>query len=95
MNKWKLNLQQLRGQSFNPNWFAHRQNKITVSIFKDVFSHMNKSRSKLPTNLIERITTKGTMYKQVSYSQAKLFNYKTKGIIYGIENEPVAATLYK
>ena len=35
------------------------------------------------------------MYKQVSYSQAKLFNYKTKGIIYGIENEPVAATLYK
>jgi len=56
---------------------------------------MNKSRSKLPTNLIEAITTKRTMYKQVSYSQAKLFNYKTKGMIYVIENELVAATLYK
>ena len=49
----------------------------------------------MPTNLIKRITTKGTIYKQVSYSQAKLLNYKTKGMIYGIENEPVAASLYK
>ena len=84
-----------RGQSDNPNWFAHKQNKITASICKDVFSHMNNSNSKMPTNLIKRITTKGTIYKQVSYSQAKLFNYKTKGMIYGIENEPVAASPYK
>ena len=49
----------------------------------------------MPTNLIKRITTKGTMYKQLSYSQAKLLNYKTKGMIYGIENEPVAANLCK
>ena len=84
-----------RGQSGNPNWFAHKQNKITASVCKDVFSHMNNSRSKMPTNLIKRITTKGTIYKQVSYSQAKLLNYKTKGMIYGIENEPVAARLYK
>ena len=84
-----------RGQSDNPNWFAHKQNKITASVCKDVFSHMNNSRSMMPTNLIKRITTKGTIYKQVSYSQAKLLNYKTKGLIYGIENEPVAANLYK
>ena len=32
---------------------------------------------------------------QVSYSQAKLLNYKDKGMTYGIENEPVAANLYK
>ena len=94
MNKWKLNLQQ-EGKSDNPNWFAHEQNKITVSVCKDVFSHMNNSRSKMPTNLIKRITTKGTIYRQVSYSQAKLLNYKTKGMIYGIENGPVAASLYK
>ena len=84
-----------RGQSDNPDWFAHKQNKITASICKDVFSHMNNSNSKMPTNLIKRITTKGPIYRQVSYSQAKLFNYKTKGMIYGIENEPVAASLYK
>ena len=84
-----------RGQSDNPNWFAHKQNKITASVCKDVFSHMNNSRSKMPTNLNKRITTKGTIYKHVSYSQAKLLNYKTKGMIYGIENEPVAASLYK
>lgn len=84
-----------RGQSDNPNWFAHKQNKITASVCKDVFSHMNNSRVKIPTNLINRITTKGTIYRQVSYSQAKLLNYKTKGMIYGIENEPVAASLYK
>ncbi|XP_044178662.1 uncharacterized protein LOC122960515 [Acropora millepora] len=84
-----------RGQSDNPNWFAHKQNKITASVCKDVFSHMNNSSSILPTNLIKRITTKGTIYKQVSYSQAKLLNYKNKGMIYGIENEPVAANLYK
>ena len=32
-----------RGQSDNPNWFAHKQNKITASVCKDVFSHMNNS----------------------------------------------------
>ena len=74
-----------RGQSDNPNWFAHKQNKITASVCKDVFSHMNNSRSMMPTNLIKRITTKGTIYKQVSYSQAKLLNYKTKGMIYGLK----------
>ena len=31
----------------------------------------------------------------VSYSQAKHLKYKTKGLIFGIENEPVAADLYK
>lgn len=30
-----------RGQSDSPNWFAHRQNKITASVVKDVFSHIN------------------------------------------------------
>jgi len=33
-------------------------------------NNMNNSRSKMPTNLIERITTKETMYKQVSHSEA-------------------------
>ena len=84
-----------RGQSDNPNRFAHKQNKITASVCKDVFSHMSNSREKIPTNLIKRITTKGNIYWQVSYSQAKLLNYKTKGMIYGIENEPAAASLYK
>ena len=36
----------------------------------------------MPTNLIKRITTKGIIYKQVSYSQAKLLNYKDKSMIY-------------
>ena len=76
-----------RGQSDNLNWFAHKQNKITASVCKDVFSHMNNSRSMMPTNLIKRITTKGTIYKQVSYLQAKLLNCKTKGMIYGFEND--------
>ena len=32
----------------------------------------------------------------MSYIQAKGFNYKSKGImIYGLENEPVIANLYK
>ena len=85
----------IRGQSDNPNCFAHKQNKITASVCKDVFSHMSNSGEKIPTNLIKRITTKGTIYRQVSYSQAKLLNYKTQGTIYGIENEPAAASLYK
>ena len=84
-----------RRQSDNLNWFAHKQNKITASVCKGVFSRINNSRSMMPTNLVKRITTKGTIYKQVSYSQAKLLNYKTKGMIYGIENEPVAANQYK
>ena len=84
-----------RGQSGNPNWFAHKQNQITASVCNDVFSHINNSRSMMPTNLMKRITTKRTIYKQVSYSQAKLLNYKNKGMIYGIQNEPVAANLYK
>ena len=83
-----------RGESDNPNWFAHKQNKITASVCKDVFSHMNNSRAKIPTNLIKRITSKGTIYRQVSSSQANLLKYKTKGMIYGIENEPVAASMY-
>ena len=89
MNKWKLNLQQ-EGNQTTQNWFAHKQNKITASVCKDVFSHINNSKSMMPTHLIKRIMTKGTIYKQVSYSQAKLLNYKTKGMIYGVENEPVA-----
>lgn len=31
----------------------------------------------------------------MSYLQAKGLNYKSKGMIYGIENEPVVASLYK
>ena len=38
-----------RGQSDNPNCFAHKQNKITASVCKDIFSHMNKSRSMMPS----------------------------------------------
>lgn len=56
---------------------------------------MNSQRSKIPNNLIKKITTKGKPYKQVSYSQAKSLRYKSKSLIYGIENEPVAANLYK
>ena len=64
MNKWKLNLQQLRGQSAdNPDWFAQKQDNCQY------MNNMNNSRSKMSTNLIKRITTKGTMYKQVSYSE--------------------------
>ena len=31
-----------RGQSMNPAWFEQKQNRITASICKDVFSHMQK-----------------------------------------------------
>lgn len=84
-----------RGQSVNPVWFEQKQNRITASICKGVFSHIHNQRSKTPENLIKRITTKGRPYKQVSYLQAKQLNYKSKSMIYGIENEPVAANLYK
>ena len=30
-----------RGQSVNPVWFEQKQNRITASICKDVYSHMN------------------------------------------------------
>ena len=84
-----------RGQSTNPAWFEQEQNRITASICKDVFAHMQKQGSKLPENLVKKITAKGAPQKMVSYSQAKHLNYKSKGLIFGIENEPVAADLYK
>ena len=34
-----------RGQSANPIWFEQKQNRITASNCKDVFSHMNSQRS--------------------------------------------------
>ena len=58
-----------RGQSMNPAWFEQKQNRITASICKDVFSHMQKQGSKLPENLVKKITAKGAPQKMVSYSQ--------------------------
>ena len=84
-----------RGQSDNSVWFEQKQNRIPASTCKDVFSHMHNQRSKIPENLIKKISTKGKPYKQVSYLQAKRLNSKNKSMIYGIENEPVAANLYK
>ena len=84
-----------RGQSLNPTWCEQKQNRITASICKDVFSHMQNKGAKIPENLIKTLTSKGTLYKHVSYSQAMHLNYKSKGMVYGIENEPVAAILYK
>ena len=83
-----------RGQLTNPAWFEQKQNRITASICKDVFSHMQKQGSKLPENLVKKISIKGATQKIVSYSQAKRLNYKSKGLIFGIENERVAA-MYK
>ena len=37
-----------RGQSVNPAWFEEKQNRRTASICKDVYSHMNSQRSKIP-----------------------------------------------
>ena len=31
-----------RGQSMDPAWFEQKQNRMTASICKDVFSHMQK-----------------------------------------------------
>ena len=84
-----------RGQSTNPTWFKQKQNRITASICKDVFSHMQKQGSKMPENLVKKITRRGAPHKLVNYSQAKNLNYKSKGLIFGIENEPVAADMYK
>lgn len=83
-----------RGQADNPTWFEKKQNRITASICKDVFSHMNDQR-KIPENLVKKIKSKGKPNKKVSYLQAKNLNYKSKGMIYGVENEPVAANLYR
>ena len=83
-----------RGQSTNPTWFEQKQNKITASTCKDVFSHMQKQGSKMPENLVKKITRRGAPHKPVSYSQVKNLNYKSKGLIFGIENEPVAADMY-
>ena len=55
-----------RGQSTNPAWFEQKQNRITASICKDVISHMQKQGSKLPENLLKKITTKGAPQKMVS-----------------------------
>ena len=47
-----------RGQSTNPAWFEQKQNRITASICKDVFSHMQKQGSKLPENLVKKLQQK-------------------------------------
>lgn len=60
-----------RGQSMNPAWFEQKQNRITASICKDVFSHMQKQGSKLPENLVKKITAKGAPPKMVSYILTK------------------------
>ena len=71
-----------RGQSTNPTWFEQKQNKITASTCKDVFSHMQKQGSKMPENLVKKITRRGAPHKLVSYSQVKNLNYKSKGLIF-------------
>jgi len=43
-----------RGQSVNPFWFEQKQNRITASICKDVYSYMNSQGSKIPENLIKK-----------------------------------------
>ena len=50
-----------RGQSDNPVWFEQKQNRITASICKDVFSHMHNQRSKIPENLIKKFQQKGNL----------------------------------
>ena len=40
------------GQSDNRVWFEQKQNRITASVCKDVFSHMHNQGSKIPENLI-------------------------------------------
>ena len=50
-----------RGQSVNPVWFEQKQNRITASICKDVFSHMHNQRSKIPENLIKKFQQKGNL----------------------------------
>ena len=84
---WKCNKRAIN------DWFEQKQNRITASICKDVYSHMNSQRSKIPESLIKKITTKEKPHKNVSYLQAKGLNYKSKGMIYGIENESVVANL--
>ena len=59
-----------RGQSTNPARFEQNQNRITASICKDVFSHMQKQGFKKPENLVKKITEKGAPPKMVIYSQA-------------------------
>ena len=59
-----------RGQSMNPAWFEQKQNRITASICKDVFSHMHKQGSKITRkSIVKKITAKGAPQKMVSYSQ--------------------------
>ena len=60
-----------RGQSMNPAWFEQKQNRITASICKDVFSHMQKQGSKLPENLVKKNYSKRSTPKKWSaiYSQ--------------------------
>ena len=60
-----------RGQSMNPAWFEQKQNRMTASICKDVFCHMQKQGSKLPENLVKKIAAKGAPQKMVSYILTK------------------------
>lgn len=47
-----------RRQSVNPVWFERKQNRRTASICKDVYSHMNSQRSKIPESLIKKNNNK-------------------------------------
>ena len=47
-----------RGQSTNPTWFEEKQNRITASICKDVFAHMQNKGSKIPEKLIKKLKQK-------------------------------------
>lgn len=53
----------IRGQLDNFNWFVYKQNKIIVSVCKDVFFYMNNFRVKILINLIKRIMIKGIIYR--------------------------------
>ena len=52
-----------RGQSTNPARYEREQNRITATVCKDVFSHVQKQGSKLPENLVKRITIEGAPQK--------------------------------
>ena len=67
-----------RGQSMNPAWFEQKQNRITASICKDVFSHMQKQGSKLPENLVKKIQKKEHSKKWSAIHKLNILNIKLK-----------------
>ena len=75
-----------RGQSMDPAWFEQKQNRMTASICKDVFSHMQKEGVKN----YQKIYIKKKLQRK---EHPKKSSATHKGLIFGIENEPVAADL--